>query len=127
MVYNHSSSFTAIKRNAASKLALGSASLMMFALIGTTGVAGATSIASGEKPNKTECSLRHESTYGQCVRNWAHGRGHDNDGRGHGHGHGYGGDSDKPDTNNNVQTNVKVDQRNSDHNVVSTVINYMFG
>ena len=128
MVFSHSSSLTAIKRSVASKVALGSASLMMFAVIGTTGVAGATSISNGDKPTKTECSLRHQSTYGQCVKNWAHDKDHGNNGHGHGYGgDGYGGDGDKSGTNNNVRTNVKVDQRNSDHNVVSTVISYIFG
>jgi len=129
MVFNQISSLTSIKKSAASKLALGSASIMMMTVIGASGVVAATSLSTA-KPSKAECAnVEHTSNYGQCVKKWAHDKDHGHTGYGGDHGHtGYGGDHghEGSGNNNDVRTNVKVDQRNSSHNFASVVINYLF-
>jgi arabinogalactan endo-1,4-beta-galactosidase len=102
-------SLTSMSKNTISKIVLGAASLMIVALIGITGVAGATQ---GDKPSKEECVTAGFTNYGQCVKEWAQDKNNGNNG--------YGGG------NNAIHTNINVDQ-NGDNNVFSVIINYFFG
>ena|SRR2546430_365745 len=111
MVFNNTRSLTTIRQGAVSKLALGSASLMMLAVMGTSGAASAAQLT---KPSKADCVKAGFTNYGQCVKEWAHSKNHG--------GGGYGGGN-----NNNVHTNITVNQNHSNHNILSIAINYLFG
>jgi arabinogalactan endo-1,4-beta-galactosidase len=102
-------SLTSMSKSTISKFVLGAASLMIVALIGITGVAGATQ---GDKPSKEDCVKAGFTNYGQCVKEWAQEKNNGNNG--------YGGG------NNAIHTNINVDQ-NGDNNVFSVIINYFFG
>ena len=120
MVFNQISSLTSIKKSAASKLALGSASIMMMTVIGASGVAGAAPLTTPTATNAT-------ASASQGGQKDDHGGKHHTQHKNHGN-HGYGGDdsNEGSGSNNDVRTNVKVDQRNSSHNFASVVINYLF-
>jgi hypothetical protein len=75
------------------------------AVVGATSLVGAQSM---DKPSKAWCQAHGYKNYGQCVKNWAHGRG-------------YGGGST-----NTVNANVNVNT-NGDNNVVSVVMKFVFG
>lgn len=98
-----------MQKSTVSKLVLGAASLMIVALVGLAGVAGATQ---GDKPSKADCATAGFTSYGQCVKEWAQDK---NNGS-----NGYGGG------NNAIHTNLNVDQ-SGDNNVFSVIINYIFG
>jgi hypothetical protein len=102
------SSLKTIKESVASKLALASASLMMVAVIGASGVAAA---APTTKPTKAACTKAGFTNYGQCVKEWAHGKN-----RGGG---GYGG------MNTTIHTNIS--NNNQKGGTFSVIINYIFG
>lgn len=102
-------SLTSMSKSTISKVVLGAASLMVVALIGITGIAGATQ---GDKPSKEECVTAGFTNYGQCVKEWAQEKNNGNNG--------YGGG------NNAIHTNINVDQ-NGDNNVFSVIINYFLG
>lgn len=102
-------SLNSITKGTVNKLVLGVAALMMLTVIGSAGIAGATST---EKPSKQDCIARGVTNYGQCVKEWAHDKNNGN--------HGYGG------TNNAVHTNINNNQSGHD-NVFTVIINYFFG
>lgn len=102
-------SLTSMRKSTLSKLVLGAASLMIIALVGLTGVAGATQ---ADKPSKEDCATAGFTNYGQCVKEWAQDK---NNGNG-----GYGGG------NNAIHTNINVDQNGND-NIFTVIINYFFG
>jgi len=115
MIFNRVSSLTKLKEGAARKLATGTASLLILTAIGVPGIAGATpSHHQQAKPTKAQCAAAGFKNYGQCVKEWAHGKNHG--------GGGYGGGN-----NNNVSTNITVNANHSSHNVINIVINYIFG
>lgn len=103
------SSVASMQKSTINKLVLGAASLMIVALVGVTGVAGATQ---GDKPSKQDCVAAGITDYGQCVKEWAQDKNNGNNG--------YGGG------NNAIHTNTNVNQ-NGDDNVFTLVINYLFG
>ncbi|HVU59697.1 MAG TPA: hypothetical protein VHC98_02565 [Candidatus Saccharimonadales bacterium] len=100
------------------RVALGVAGAAAVAVVGSAGIAAAQTPGSVPQ-HKTDCM--HWKTYkfknkGQCVSWWEH------NAMGHGgHGYGYGGNGG---TNISTTTNVNVSGNN---NVISIVINYIFG
>jgi len=114
MVFNQVQSLISIKKSVAGKLALGSASIMALTVIGASGVAGAAPLTTPTAPNTA-------TSAGKDGQKDDHGGKHHKQHKNHGN-HGYGGGN-----NNNVRTDIKVDQSNSGRNVASIVINYLFG
>ena len=92
------------------KLVLGFMAAAITALVGLSGVAGATS----DKPDKPWCDTHgfKDKPYGQCVKEWA---------KQQGHGHGYGGNHHI-----NINTDLEVNVRGN-NNVVNVIINYIIG
>jgi hypothetical protein len=113
----------ATKKISPSKLVVGAVVAAMTALVGLAGVAGATS----DKPTKQWCNDHGYKNYGQCVKEWAHNKGH---GGGYG---GYGSQDNQGNQNNgNTDVNADVDTNidlsvNGDNNVITIIINYIFG
>lgn len=108
----------AAKKIGPSKLVVGILVAAMTAFVGLAGIADAAS----DKPTKEWCDQHGFKNYGQCVKEWAHMQGH--------HGGGYGGYGSQNNTsttvNANVDTNVDLSV-NGNNNVISIVINYIFG
>ena len=100
------------RQSLSKKLMLGFATLASAATIGAVGLAGA---APTDKPTKAECAEAGFKNYGQCVKEWAHGRGI-----------GYGGDGGGGAINANVETNVNAEV-NGDNNIVDIVISIFVG
>lgn len=109
-------------KNGASKIALGSASLMMLAVIGTSGVAGATELeGSSMDKNATSVSAQQDKDKknnkdhdNRSDKGREHGKNGDNRGA-----HGYGG------ANTTVHNNINANQNGHD-NVFTIVYNYFF-
>jgi hypothetical protein len=80
------------------------------AVVGATTLVGAQPI---DKPTKAWCTAHGFTNYGQCVSQWAHG-------------HGYGGGGSGSGSNNTVNANINVNTHGN-NNVVSIVMNYIFG
>ncbi len=95
------------KKGRVNKLILGFAALAATAVIGTTGLAGATS---NTKPTKAQCAAAGFPNYGQCIKAWAQAKHH------HGGG-GYGG-------NDNRVVKLNLELNNSDGNVINVIINF---
>jgi hypothetical protein len=113
----HSNTLTAAMDSTKTRLTVATAALLVTLMMSVTSVAGATPL---QKPSKHDCDRLGYKNYGQCVKEWAHDKNH-------GH-HGYGGNGNNHSgSNNNVSTNISVNQSHSSHNVVSIVINYFFG
>ena len=128
-----------------SKLVVGVMVAAMTAFVGLAGIANAAS----DKPTKEWCMQQHNyKNYGQCVKVWAHshhhgggyGGGYGNNGNGNGHGHDHDGDDQGEHNNSNghnnkggnvtvsggVHGNVGVTV-NGNNNVITIIINYLFG
>ena len=105
------------------KLVLGFVGIAATTVIGTAGIAAAQQTRTPGAPNppsKAACVDYAKYGFknrGQCVSWWEL---HNNPG----HGYGYGGSAA---TTNNVNTTVSATQNGGSHNVVSVVLNYLFG
>jgi uncharacterized protein involved in copper resistance len=129
--HTNSLSIKSITKGTLSKLSLGAASLMMLTVIGSAAMAGATpvtgtpkaddptSLQKGQEQDNNKDGLKdHKDNNGQGMD---HGQGQGMDhGKNQGH-NGYGGGN-----NNAVKTDLKVNQSGHD-NVLTVIINYIFG
>jgi hypothetical protein len=91
------------KRGLTRKLSMAFAGAAAAGVVVTAGIAGA---APDGKPTKAQCEAAGFTNYGQCVREWAQGRGYAN-------------------SNNTANNNVNVNVRGND-NVFDVVINNIF-
>jgi hypothetical protein len=94
------------KKGRVNKLILGFAALAATAVIGTTGLAGATA---NTKPTKEQCAAAGFPNYGQCIKAWAAAKNHQ--------GGGYGG-------NDNRVVKLNLELNNSNRNVINVIINF---
>jgi hypothetical protein len=108
MVFKRSQDASVKPRKGINKLILGFASVAAAAVIGTTGLAAAQTLAN-DKPTKEQCSSAGYKNYGQCVKDWAKKKHPGNGGGG-----GYG---------NTVNAEVNVELNNSDNNVIEIIFN----
>lgn len=108
------------KKGAVGKLALGVASLMMITVIGSSTMAGATPVA-GPSQDKNATSLQRDN---DKQNNKDHQKNGNNGNKDHNKNRGdkgYGGT-----TNNAVDSKVNINQSGHD-NVLTVIINYIFG
>ena len=95
-------------RKRVNKLVLGFAAVVASAIVGTTGLAAATSNNNGDKPSKDQCAAAGFKNYGQCVKEWAKNKNHP--------GGGYNGNA-------HVNANLNLELNNSNNNVIQVIIN----
>ena len=133
MALNHTNSLTmkSIKKGTLSKLALGAASLMMVAVIGSATMAGATevegttkaegstSLQKGDDQDRNKDNKKGNEKDGQ-KEHQNHGDKEKEHGKNHGQ-NGYGGGN-----NNDVKTDLTINQSGHD-NVLTVIFNYIFG
>lgn len=103
----HIQSKTQPVKKGVNKLILGFAAVVASAIVGTTGLAAATSNNNSNKPSKAQCAAAGFTNYGQCVREWAHGNRP---------GGGYNGNA-------HLNTNINLELNNSNNNVIQVIIN----
>jgi len=99
-------SYTPTKRRISNKLIAGFTAFAATAVIAASSFAMA---APADKPTKAQCKAAGFKNYGQCVKEWAHQKGH---------GYGYGGNNQV-----SVTTNVGVQLDHSNNNVISVLTN----